>query len=598
MTEEVLREAVARRGVRVEWNTRLVSLAQDGTGVRALLRHADGTEEIADASWLAGCDGGHSTVRRELGLTLAGDSTERWLIADAVVDMDLPADSLHLVHVGGGTVMAVPFPQENKWRLLDTVDTDHADDPRLIAARFSRKITAGSGVPARVHEPTWVSVFDIQQRMIDQMRLGRCLVAGDAAHVHSPASGQGLNTGVQDAFNLAWKLAMVVRGEAGETCLDTYAAERVPVGARLLDATRTATGLVALKNAVQAMAMPVAFAVIRNVPELQAAIERKIMRSMTALALDYADGPLTRRAPRRPGAPAGAAGRTGHRGGGERRGVAGVPGRTPRSPLDVAGARRTGGRRQLAGARREGARRLAVRTHRRRGRGHGPRRTGRPRRYRAPRSRAGVGGLAAGPPRRLPRGPRRPAHRGGAALHPPRTAPAGAHLVTGTATAVRTGSREWFSSGRLRGGGAGVDLGLKDRTVLVTGGSRGIGRAVALAFAGEGARVAVTYDTGAAAAREVAGLLGPQGLALRHSLTDPHAPEETLRELRERWKGGPDVLVAGALRRTRRRAPGEHFEDVPPPSGPRFWTTTWCAPCGRSSSCCPACGKAAGAGSR
>jgi NADPH-dependent dioxygenase len=301
LTEEVLREAVARQGVRVEWNTRLVSLDQDGTGVRALLRHADGTEETAGASWLAGCDGGHSTVRRELGLALAGDSTERWLIADAVVDMDLPADSLHLVHVGGGTVMAVPFPQEGKWRLLDTVDTGHADDPRLIAARFSRKITAGSGVPARVHEPTWVSVFDIQQRMIDRMRLGRCLVAGDAAHVHSPASGQGLNTGVQDAFNLAWKLAMVVRGEAAETCLDTYGAERVPVGARLLDATRTATGLVALKNAVQAMAMPTAFAVIRNVPGLQAAIERKIMRSMTALALDYADGPLTRRAPEGPG---------------------------------------------------------------------------------------------------------------------------------------------------------------------------------------------------------------------------------------------------------------------------------------------------------
>ncbi|HEY8533041.1 MAG TPA: FAD-dependent oxidoreductase [Micromonospora sp.] len=293
ITEEVMRECAARHGVKVEWGVRLTGLRQEPDSVIATLTHAGGEVEEVTVPWLVGCDGGHSTVRKLLGLPLIGDSSETWLIADAIVDIDLPQDSIHWFHAGKGTMMLVPFPDRGKWRLLDTVDVHGADNPAEVAARFSRKLSRAAGRPANVHLPTWISVFTIQQRLVPRMSVGRCFVAGDAAHVHSPASGQGLNTGIQDAYNLAWKLAMVVQGYATEKLLDSYSIERVPIGERLLSSTETATSLVALKSALMAITMPLAFAVVRNVPAIKHRIERKIMSGMSALPIHYATSPLT-----------------------------------------------------------------------------------------------------------------------------------------------------------------------------------------------------------------------------------------------------------------------------------------------------------------
>jgi NADPH-dependent dioxygenase len=287
ITERVLRDAVAALGVDVEWGTRLESLSQDSDGVTAELVRSDGSRQSATAAWLVGCDGGHSTVRKLLGLTLVGESSETWLIADAVLDADLDDRSIHWLRTRSGTVMAVPFPEEGKWRLLDTAEASYTGDATVIAARFQRKLSEGVGRPVHVQPPSWVSVFTIQQRMITAMRAGRCFVAGDAAHVHSPASGQGMNTGIQDAYNLAWKLAAVVNGHALEPLLDSYASERVPVGAQLLGSTNRATNLIQLKHPVAGLVLPVMFKVVASVPALRAKVSRKIMRAMSALDLRY-----------------------------------------------------------------------------------------------------------------------------------------------------------------------------------------------------------------------------------------------------------------------------------------------------------------------
>ncbi|MFD8492863.1 FAD-dependent oxidoreductase [Amycolatopsis sp. NPDC059657] len=294
ITEEVLRTAVARHGVEVEWGVRLTAFTDHGDRVAVTLEHADGRVEELETGWLAGCDGGHSTVRKQLGLKLLGESSETWLIADALVDCDLPRDSIHWMRTPAGTIMLVPFPDERKWRLLDTAEVSHAGDPAAVARRFAEKISAGTGLPAEVSSPSWVSVFTIQQRMIERMRVGRCLLAGDAAHVHSPASGQGMNTGVQDAVNLSWKLAAVVRGEAGDELLDSYSAERVPVGANLLKSTRMATMLVQLKSRKAAAALRTMFTIVKSLPPLKSRIERKIMGGMSALDLSYESGVGTR----------------------------------------------------------------------------------------------------------------------------------------------------------------------------------------------------------------------------------------------------------------------------------------------------------------
>lgn len=285
-TEEVLRSAAARHGVKVEWGVRLEEFEDRGDTVHAVLRHSDGRAETATAAWLVGCDGGHSTVRGQLGLRLAGDSTETWLIADAHVDCALPRDSIHWLRTRTGTVMMVPFPEPGKWRLLDTAEVGYASE-QALAERFARKIAEGGGGRVTVRRPSWVSVFTIQQRMIDTMRAGRCLVAGDAAHVHSPASGQGMNTGIQDAVNLAWRLAAVLDG-ADDSLLDGYSSERVPVGAALLKSTGMATALIQLNNKYAAAALRAVFAVVRTVGPLKSRIQRKIMGGMSALDLCYA----------------------------------------------------------------------------------------------------------------------------------------------------------------------------------------------------------------------------------------------------------------------------------------------------------------------
>jgi NADPH-dependent dioxygenase len=293
ITEEVLRERVSRLGVIVEWGVGLESLRQEGDHVHAVLRHSDGHSEQAEAAWLVGADGAHSTVRDQLGLRLLGDSRETWLVADAVIDADLRRDSLHWMHTGSGTVLLVPFPENGKWRLLDTQDTSSADDPDAVARRFGAKIGLALGRPVHVQRPSWLSVFTIQQRMIQQMRVGRCFVAGDAAHVHSPASGQGMNTGIQDAYNLAWKLADVIRGNAADALLDSYGAERVPIGETVLDSTKTATALIALRNAATPVVMPIGLGLVKAVKPLKRRIEQKMMRTMSGLALTYSDSPLS-----------------------------------------------------------------------------------------------------------------------------------------------------------------------------------------------------------------------------------------------------------------------------------------------------------------
>ncbi len=249
-TERVLIGRLGGHGTEVAWRTTLTGFTQDDGGVTAALAGPDGRVETLRARWLVGCDGARSAVRHHLGLRFEGaEYEERFLLADLRIGWGLPGDEVHVwLSADGGGVAAIPLPGEGRWRLIDATGAVETDDPGRVVDRFRDFVRAEVGPDAVVTDPAWASSFRVHRRVVDRLRVSRVFLAGDAAHIHSPVGGQGMNTGIQDAYNLAWKLALACRGRAGEALLDSYQAERHPVAEQVLRGTDMATRLLTLKG--------------------------------------------------------------------------------------------------------------------------------------------------------------------------------------------------------------------------------------------------------------------------------------------------------------------------------------------------------------
>ncbi|MEV4049826.1 FAD-dependent monooxygenase [Amycolatopsis sp. NPDC049688] len=232
-TDAVLHDRLGQLGGKVEYGRELTGFEQDGTSVTATVTGDDGTERIT-ARYLVGADGGASTVRKLLGLGFLGETHEqdRMLIADAVTS-GLSRDRWHVwPGVKGRFAGACPLPQTElfQWMIRLAPDEEPPEGEEAITRRI-RAHTRNRAIAVR--DIRWRSVFRPNIRLAEAYRRGRVLLAGDAAHVHTPAGAQGLNTGVQDAYNLGWKLAQVIAG-ADPWLLDTYEAERLPIAAGVL----------------------------------------------------------------------------------------------------------------------------------------------------------------------------------------------------------------------------------------------------------------------------------------------------------------------------------------------------------------------------
>jgi 2-polyprenyl-6-methoxyphenol hydroxylase-like FAD-dependent oxidoreductase len=243
-----------------------VSLSQHDNEVVSVIRDTDG-ESTVRSKYLIGCDGAHSAVRAQLGLAFDGDAfPEEYMLADVEVDWDLPAGySIRAAHTQDGEtddlLVCIPLPGRNRYRMSMLVPPELSASPG-DGADVAHGLESGRA-PALHHiqavldrlapQPTkasnmrWSSVFRISYRLVDRYGVGRVFVAGDAAHIHPPTGAQGLNTGVQDAVNLGWKLALAVRGEAAPGLLASYHAERHPVGeevvGRTVRAARSTVGI-------------------------------------------------------------------------------------------------------------------------------------------------------------------------------------------------------------------------------------------------------------------------------------------------------------------------------------------------------------------
>ncbi len=283
-TESVLAELLARRGGTVERGLEVVSLAQDATGVDAVVRGPNGDETVR-ARWIVGCDGAHSTVRHALGATFNGHAyAETFVLADIQVDWDAEPDRVATYFASDGVVAMFPLPG-GRWRVVGTGAELLGEQPTLddVRALVERRV----GTPVPMHDPRWITTFKVNCRQVDRYVHGRAILAGDAAHVHSPIGGQGMNTGIQDAHNLAWKLALIAHGHAREELLESYHSERHAIGRHVLRETDVATKLGMLKGIAGAVRNHVARFVTSFEP-----VRHHIARDAAELTVGYHGSPI------------------------------------------------------------------------------------------------------------------------------------------------------------------------------------------------------------------------------------------------------------------------------------------------------------------
>ena len=228
-TENILMNHARKAGVEIERGVSFLSMVQQGQRVLATLERMDGATEEIIASYVVGCDGSRSAVRQATGLEFQGGGYDQsWLLADVVLDPGLDRNWLHGFTSIDGPIFFFPLPK-NIWRIVLLRKRGESATTEVSMDEIVETLEKNHLGHLRARDPSWLAGFGIQHRRTAHMRVGRVFLCGDAAHVHSPAGGQGMNTGLGDAFNLGWKLASVIKGKAKEELLDSFEAERMPV---------------------------------------------------------------------------------------------------------------------------------------------------------------------------------------------------------------------------------------------------------------------------------------------------------------------------------------------------------------------------------
>jgi 2-polyprenyl-6-methoxyphenol hydroxylase-like FAD-dependent oxidoreductase len=304
-TERVLEEHLATFGLAAERQKELKSFEETANGVSCNLQHTDGSEETVNASWLIGCDGAHSIVRHQLGKQFLGSTMlNDWLLAD-----------VHLAGISGppagnifwhdqGILVILPLGGTRYRVIADLGESSgpigeaNRPSPTLADVQQVLDVRGPAGVIAS--DAVWLSSFTINERKVEDYRSGRIFLAGDAAHVHSPAGGQGMNTGMQDAFNLAWKLALVFHGSSNpELLLDSYSAERSAIAKLVLEASGRVTSMALLRGGIkQAIRNHVASLLFGLAP-----VKHTMADVLTEVAIGYHHSPLNGDATAAPGGP-------------------------------------------------------------------------------------------------------------------------------------------------------------------------------------------------------------------------------------------------------------------------------------------------------
>jgi 2-polyprenyl-6-methoxyphenol hydroxylase-like FAD-dependent oxidoreductase len=289
-TERLLEERLQELGVTVERRVEAIAIAGESDETRTTLKGPDGREEEVSADWLVGCDGAHSIVRHSLGATFDGETNESdWMLADVhMTGYPVPDTEASIYWHRDGAFIIFPITPGRYRVIADLPASGKAAPPTPTLDAVQAIIDRRGPGDLKAFDPIWLAGFRINGRKVSKYRWGRAFLAGDAAHIHSPAGGQGMNTGMQDAFNLAWKLALVVHGTCREELLDSYSPERSYVGDQVLKSSGALTTVGTLRNPIAQKLRDVVGHLMLGLTTVQHAFAD----NMTMVTVGYPDSPL------------------------------------------------------------------------------------------------------------------------------------------------------------------------------------------------------------------------------------------------------------------------------------------------------------------
>lgn len=237
--EQLLYQCLQRHGKNVLWKTTLESLSQTNTAVTAIVKTDGGASQTIEAKYLVGCDGAKSLTRHALGLEFEGSTVERmFFVADVEVEWKFSHDALHVCLSRDSLLAFFPLKGDKRYRIVGSFPEDFGKaEGEVLYEEIEARIREEAKLDLNIQKVAWFSTYKVHTRHVNKFSEGRCFLAGDSAHIHTPAGGQGMNTGIQDGYNLAWKLALVLRGKAGENLLETYNEERLENAKNLTQST-------------------------------------------------------------------------------------------------------------------------------------------------------------------------------------------------------------------------------------------------------------------------------------------------------------------------------------------------------------------------
>lgn len=293
-TEKLLAGYLAENNIPIQWNCEVLHLEENEEFVKVTYKDGEGREQQLTANYLAACDGASSLVRNQLKLSFEGDTQERtFYVADLKLDGPITqSKEAYFVMIKNGFALFFKMEGDRHYRVIGTIpeaDTHKVQHFGDIKETIRKQIQ----MPIEFLEEYWFSTYKVHSRMSPVFRKGRFFLAGDAAHIHTPAGGQGMNTGIQDAYNLAWKLAFVIKGQAQDSLLDTYNDERVANAKNLLKSTDRLFDILAgtgvISNAIRLYVFPMILKIVTQ----SALFNRRIFPTLSMIGIHYPQSSLT-----------------------------------------------------------------------------------------------------------------------------------------------------------------------------------------------------------------------------------------------------------------------------------------------------------------